>query len=80
MITTTTNKKRERPSEFGSHMAALEALRTELESGDLDPVEALAVCRRAEEHYRAVEAILTRVEREIEKMQEGSDSGRGSLR
>jgi len=51
-------------------MAALERLRRELESGDLDPMEALERCRKAEAHYRALDAILTTVEREIEALQQ----------
>lgn len=54
---------------FGEHMAALERLRKLLERGDLDPVEALAMCREADAHYRAVDVILARVETEIEHMQ-----------
>ena len=50
-------------------MAALERLRRELESGDLDPVEALERCRQAKEHYRAVDSILTSVERELDELQ-----------
>jgi exonuclease VII small subunit len=50
-------------------MAALERLRRELESGDLDPMEALVRCREAEEHYRVLDGLLTQVEREIEEMQ-----------
>lgn len=73
MIATAMNGQQTKGTEFSAHMAALERLRRELESGDLDPIEALECCREAEEHYRAVDAILTRVERELEEMQR-SDS------
>ena len=56
-------------TEFSTHMAALERLRVELESGDLDPVQALERCREAERHYLAVDAILTQVEQELDEMQ-----------
>ena len=70
MITTITNGNSAPATSFGAHMEALERLRCELESGDLDPVEALERCREAEEHYRAVDEILTEVERELEDMQQ----------
>ena len=54
---------------FSTHMAALERLRVELESGDLDPVQALERCREAERHYLAVDAILSQVEQELDAMQ-----------
>lgn len=74
MIATRTNGNSSPPAtEFGTHMAALERLRRELESGDLDPMEALERCREAEAHYRAVDAILTRVERELEDLQESDE-------
>lgn len=68
MIKTAENGRQESGTEFGTHMAALERLRRELESGDLDPVEALESCREAEAHYRAVDEILTRVERELSNL------------
>ncbi len=73
MIATSRNGNRTPVTEFGTHMAALEGLRRELESGDLDPTEALERCREAEAHYRAVDAILTSVEREIEDLQRGDE-------
>lgn len=69
MITTITNASSEPATSFTTHMEALDRLRCELESGDLDPVEALERCREAEEHYRAVDEILTEVERELDEMQ-----------
>lgn len=71
MITTPTNAKSPPATEFAMHMAALERLRRELEGGDLDPVQALDRCREAEQHYHAVDAILTRVEQELDEMQNG---------
>lgn len=68
MITTRVNGNSAPASEFATHMAALERLRRELESGDLDPVEALERCRQAQAHYNAVDAILTQVERELGEM------------
>ena len=68
MITTITNGNSAPATEFATHMAALERLRRELESGDLDPVEALERCRQAKEHYRAVDSILTDVERELDEL------------
>ena len=73
MIATSTNGKPTPVTEFGTHMAALERLRRELESGELDPSEALERCREAEAHYRAVNAILTRVETELEDLQQPSE-------
>jgi exonuclease VII small subunit len=74
MITTPDNGRQTTSgNEFATHMAALERLRRELESGDLDPVEALHRCRQAEQHYRAVDAILTGVEQELDEM-EGLDA------
>jgi exonuclease VII small subunit len=73
MITTAGGGRPTSGNEFATHMAALERLRRELESGDLDPVEALDRCRQAETHYRAVDAILTGVERELDQMQESDD-------
>ena len=69
MIKRSENGKQDTGTEFGTHMAALEWLRRELESGDLDPVEALECCREAEAHYRAVDEILTGVESELENLQ-----------
>lgn len=73
MIKTAENDRQEGGTEFGTHMAALERLRRELESGDLDPVEALERCQEAEAHYRAVDEILTRVERELGKLNARGD-------
>ena len=73
MITTVTNGNAAPATDFAMHMAALERLRRELESGDLDPVEALERCRQAKEHYGAVDSILTRVQREIDDMQQADE-------
>jgi exonuclease VII small subunit len=73
MTTTADNGREGSGTEFTNRMAALERLRRELESGDLDPLEALERCREAEQHYRAVDAILTRVEREINEMHRASE-------
>jgi exonuclease VII small subunit len=70
---TVTNGNSAPDTDFATHMAALERLRRELESGDLDPVEALERCREAEEHYRAVDTILTGVERELDEMRHGDE-------
>jgi exonuclease VII small subunit len=70
MSIATGNGRQAQPTEFSIHMEALERLRRRLEGGDLDPLEALALCREAEEHYQAIDAILTRAEREIELLQE----------
>lgn len=55
-------------TEYRQHMSALEALADTLEQEDLDPEEALTAFREADEHYRAVDAILTRVEQEIDDL------------
>jgi exonuclease VII small subunit len=69
MITLSKNANQDTAETFGEHMAALERLRKSLERGDLDPMEALAMCRLADAHYEAVDVILARVETEIEQMQ-----------
>lgn len=61
------NDQNGRPeTEYRRHMRSLEDCARRLESMDLDPQEALAVCREAEEHYRAVDRLLTEVEREVD--------------
>lgn len=71
MMTKAMNDASAPVTEFSTHMAALDRLRRELESGDLDPAEALERCREAEERYRAVDAILTTVERALDEMKAG---------
>ena len=51
--------------DFRGHMDALQALATRIESGTLDPEEALAVCREADVHFKAAEAILDGVEKDL---------------
>lgn len=69
MITPAGNGPLPAANDFAHHMAELDRLRRELESGELDPTEALARCKQAETHYRAVDRILTSVERELADMQ-----------
>lgn len=64
-------------TEYRHHMNALEALAKKLEREDLDPEEALAAFREADGHYRAVDTILTRVEREIEDLHRDEREGEG---
>lgn len=73
MVTTADDGKIRNSTDFTGHMTALERLRREVEAGDLDPVQALDRCREAEQHYRAVDAILNRVEVELEKMRHNDD-------
>lgn len=56
-------------SDYQRHMRELEECATRLEDAALDPQEALAVYRQAQEHYQAVDAILGSVEDEIERIQ-----------
>jgi exonuclease VII small subunit len=56
-------------TEYRRHMRALEECARKLESMDLDPQEALGVCRAAEEHYAAVDRLLAEVEREVDEIQ-----------
>ena len=74
MINTSVNGRPAPETNFAAHMAALEQLRRELEAGELDPAEAVERCRMAEQHYRALETILTRAEQEIEELQSRSDA------
>lgn len=60
-------------TEYRQHMNRLEELAEILERNDLDPEEALAAFREADQHYRAVDTILTRVEREIEDLHNDND-------
>lgn len=55
-------------TEYRRHMRALEECARKLEETDLDPQEALAVCREAEEHYAALDRLLTGVERDVDEM------------
>ena len=67
-------QERDHPeSEYRHHMQGLEACATRLEDGSLDPQEALAVYREAQEHYRAVDKILSSVEHEIDLIQKDRD-------
>jgi exonuclease VII small subunit len=61
-------------TDYRRHMRALEECARKLEAMDLDPQEALAVCRQAEEHYMAVDRLLTEVEQEIDEMRAGRTS------
>lgn len=70
-----TERDNERPeSEYQRHMRGLEECANQLEDGTLDPQEALAVYRQAQEHYQAVDEILGSVEDEIDRIQK--DRGR----
>lgn len=64
-------------TEYRRHMNALETLAETLERDDLDPEQALAAFREADEHYRAVDAVLSRVEREIEDLHRDEQEGTG---
>ena len=68
MITDRENDREE--SDYQRHMRALEACADRLEDGALDPQEALAVYRQAQEHYKAVDEILRTVEDEIDRIQD----------
>lgn len=65
-------------TEYRLHMRALEECARTLEAMDLDPQEALAVCREAEEHYRAVDRLLAEVEREVDELRQDSRPPLGS--
>jgi exonuclease VII small subunit len=45
-------------SEYRRHSRELQRLTEQLERGDLDPLEALAAYRQAEEHFGALERIV----------------------
>lgn len=59
-------------TDYRRHMRALEECARKLEGMDLDPQEALAVCREAEEHYGAVDRLLSEVERDVDEIQAAS--------
>lgn len=56
-------------TDYRRHMRALEECARKLEEMDLDPEEALAICREAEDHYQEVDRLLTTVEREVDDIQ-----------
>ena len=66
-----------RETDYRRHMRALEECARKLENMDLDPPEALAVCRQADEHYTAVDRILTGVERELDELRRDRTSRAG---
>jgi len=67
-------KKASAETEYRRHMRALEECARKLESLELDPQEALAICRAAEEHYRAVDLLLSAVEHEIDQLRAESEA------
>lgn len=73
MITNHTNGTPRPADDFAAHMAALEGLRREMESGHLNPLEAVDRCLEAETHYRALDEILTHAERQLEDMKGPND-------
>lgn len=59
-------------TDYRRHLRRLEALAGQLERQDLDPQQALEVYREAAEHYHALDAILTQVEKEVEDLESAS--------
>jgi exonuclease VII small subunit len=74
MITTSQNGDDHR-SEYRRHMEALDALARRLEQDDLDPDEAVGVCRTAEAHYEALDRILSHAEGELADIRKRAKKG-----